>query len=106
MAAILHVCAGRLILMKYKENIIVFHKEMGNHFKSLIVIIVKSLQKEKIAQITYYEPQSAGINLRSPQSDSTPRSCCTLGGSHVYSVRLGIIAADLCYVALFQDFSL
>ena len=34
---------------------------------------MKSLQKEQIAQITYYEPQSAGINLQSPQSDSTPR---------------------------------
>ena len=35
---------------------------------------MKSLQKEQIAQITYYEPQSAGINLQSTQSDSTPRS--------------------------------
>ena len=26
----------------------------------------------KIAQIYYYDPQSAGINLHSPQSDSTP----------------------------------
>ena len=26
----------------------------------------------KIAQIYYYDPQSAGINLKSPQSDSTP----------------------------------
>ena len=26
----------------------------------------------KIAQIYYYDPQSAGINLQSPQSDSTP----------------------------------
>jgi hypothetical protein len=35
--------------------------------------IVKSLQKSKMAQIYYYEPQSAGINLQSPQSESTPR---------------------------------
>ena len=35
---------------------------------------MKSLQKQQIAQITYYEPQSAGINLQSTQSDSTPRS--------------------------------
>ena len=35
---------------------------------------MKSLQKEQITQITYYEPQSAGINLQSPQRDSTPRS--------------------------------
>ena len=34
---------------------------------------MKSIEKSKIAQITYYEPQSAGINLQSPQSESTPR---------------------------------
>ena len=33
---------------------------------------MKSLQKEQKAQITEYKPQSAGINLQSPQSDSTP----------------------------------
>ena len=27
----------------------------------------------KIAQIYYYDPQSAGINVESPQSESTPR---------------------------------
>ena len=31
---------------------------------------MKSLQKE---QIYYYDPQSAGINVKSPQSESTPR---------------------------------
>ena len=46
-----------------------FQKEKGNTFTLLIKIIVKSLQKEQIAQIT----QSVGINLQSPQSDSTPR---------------------------------
>ena len=56
-----------------KRNIIIFQKEKGNTFTILIIIIVKSLQKEQIAQITYYEPQSARINLQSPQSDSTPR---------------------------------
>ena len=49
-----------------------FQKENGNTFTLLIIFIVKSLQKEQIAQITQYEPQSAGINLKSPQSDSTP----------------------------------
>jgi hypothetical protein len=34
----------------------------------------------KIAQIYYYDPQSAGINLQSPQSDSTPWKL-TLGGA-------------------------
>ena len=33
---------------------------------------MKSLQKEQKAQIMEYKPQSAGINLQSPQSDSTP----------------------------------
>ena len=31
----------------------------------------KVFKKSKIAQIYYYDPQSAGINLQSPQSDST-----------------------------------
>ena len=34
--------------------------------------IVKVFKKSKIAGIYYYDPQSAGINLQSPQSDSTP----------------------------------
>jgi hypothetical protein len=51
--------------------VIIFQNENGNTFTLLIIFIVKSLQKRKIAQI-YYEPQSAGINLQSPQSDSTP----------------------------------
>jgi hypothetical protein len=35
---------------------------------------VKSLQKQQNSTTTtyYYDPQSAGINLQSPQSDSTP----------------------------------
>ena len=72
MAAILHVYARGLIFMKEKKKCI-FQKENGNTFTLSIIIIVKSLQKEQIAQITYYEPQSAGINLQSPQSVSTPR---------------------------------
>ena len=43
-----------------------------------ILLHVKRLQKEQIAQITQYDPQSAGINLQSPQSDSTPGTL-TLG---------------------------
>ena len=46
---------------------------MGNTFTLLIIFIAKSLQKSKIAQIYYYEPQSAGRNVQSPQSKSTPR---------------------------------
>ena len=37
---------------------------------------MKSLQTELhsyIAQISYYDPQSAGINVQSPQSATTPK---------------------------------
>ena len=53
---------------------IIFQKEKGNTFTFLIIFTVKSLQKKsKIEQIYYYDHQSAGINVQSPQSDSTPR---------------------------------
>ena len=52
---------------------IIFLKENGNTFTLLIIFIVKSLLKSRIAQIYYYDPQSAGINLQSPQSESTSR---------------------------------
>ena len=41
---------------------------------------MKSLQKEQIAHITQYEPQFAGINLQSPQSDLTPWTLTILLG--------------------------
>ena len=50
-----------------------FQKEKGNTFTLLIILIVKSLQKSEIAQIYYYDHQSAGINVQSPQSESTHR---------------------------------
>ena len=59
-----------------KKNIHIsffFQKEKGNTFTLLNIFIVKTLQKEKIAQIYYYEPKTAGINVQSPQSESTPR---------------------------------
>ena len=56
----------------YEVKNVPIHNEKGNTFEFLIIFIVKSLQKSKIAQIYYYDPQSAGINLQSPQSDSTP----------------------------------
>ena len=65
MAAILHVYAG---------DFIIFQEENGKTFTLLIIF------KSKIAQIYYYDPQSAGINLQSPQSDSTPWTL-TLGNS-------------------------
>ena len=57
-----------------KENLFLLQKEKGNTFTLLIIFTVKSLQKEKTAQILYYEGQSAGINLQSPQIESTPRT--------------------------------
>ena len=61
--------------MKWKKNIvIIFQKGNGNSFTLLITFIVKSLQKSKIAKIYYHDPQSAGINLQSLQSDLTYES--------------------------------
>ena len=47
----------------------------------LFIIFAKSIQKEQIAQITQYDPWSARINLRSTQSDLTPR-ILTLYSTH------------------------
>ena len=38
----------------------------------VLLHFLKVFKKTKIAQIYYYDPQSAGINLQSTQSDSTP----------------------------------
>ena len=57
-----------------KKKYYYFSKRKGkyfytfNHFYS-----EKSSKKSKIAQIYYYDPQSAKINVQSPQSESTPR---------------------------------
>ena len=56
-----------------KKNINIFQKEKGNTFTLLIIFIVKSLQKEQISQIYYYDPRSAKINVQSTQIESTPR---------------------------------
>jgi hypothetical protein len=62
-----YVC--RLIFVKhfFFNFIINFQKEKANTLTLLIILIVKSLQ---IAQIFYYDPQSAGINVQS-QSATT-----------------------------------
>ena len=52
---------GVWIILSKKKIVIIFQKENGNTFAS-----------SKIAQIYYYDPQSARINLQSPQGDSTP----------------------------------
>ena len=57
LGAILHVYAGDLNFMKLKNIVIFFQKENGNTATLSIILI---------------DPQSAGINLQSLQSDSTP----------------------------------
>ena len=64
---------ARGLIFIAKINIVIFQKEKGNTFTHLINFKVKSLQKEKIAQIYYYDPQSAEINVKSSQSESIPR---------------------------------
>ena len=58
--------------MKQKNiYIIIIQKESGNTFTLLIISI--DFKMNKIAHIYYYDPQSAGMNVQSSQSDSTPR---------------------------------
>ena len=57
-----------------KKKLLLFFKkkmEMLLHFLSFLQW--KVFKKSKIAQIYYYEPQSAGITLQSPESETTPR---------------------------------
>ena len=64
---------GVWILWSKKKNLLLFFKkkmEILLHFLSFLYW--KVFKKSKIAQIYYYDRQSAGINLQSPQSDSTP----------------------------------
>jgi hypothetical protein len=102
------LCRGFDLYELKKNIIIIFQKEKGNTFTLLIIILVKS---SKIAQITYYDPQSAGINLRSTQSDLTPRRL-TLPGRHptfkTLSLGIGlnsISLSTLITVLLISNFS-
>ena len=49
-----------------------------------------------MAQIYYYDPQSAGINLQSPQSDSTPWSL-TLSQGQCCKIPFGTVSPRLKY---------
>ena len=49
----------------------ILQKENGNTLTFLIIINVKNLQKEQIAQITQYDPWSAGISVQWPLSNLT-----------------------------------
>ena len=71
----------------YIYFVIVIQKEKGSNFTVLIIFIVKSLQKVQNSTnllVYYYDPQSTGINVQSPQSESTPRGL-TLTWAHVNS---------------------
>ena len=61
------------ILWSKKKNFCYyFQKENGNTFTLLIIFIVKSLQKEQNStNLLLRPPIHPGINLQSPQSDST-----------------------------------
>ena len=74
LGTILHVFAGVWFLWSKKICffVIIFQKEKGNTFTLLIFLKWKVFKKSKIAQIYYYDPQSAGINMQSPQSDLIP----------------------------------
>ena len=47
-----------------KGLVIIFKKENGNTFNHFYS---EDFKKSKIAQIYYYDPQSAGINLHHPK---------------------------------------
>ena len=49
-------CRGFKFYEVKKKFVIIFQKENGNTFTLLIIFIVKSIQKEKIAKITQYDP--------------------------------------------------
>jgi hypothetical protein len=55
---------------------------------------VKSLQKEQMARFYYNDPQSAGINVSSPQSESTSRRLTLFLGQE-YAFRIIKISFSL-----------
>ena len=65
-----------ILWSKKKKFVIIFQKENENTFTLFIIFVVKSLQKE---QNSTNDPQSAGINLQSSQSDSTPWTLTLIG---------------------------
>jgi hypothetical protein len=78
-AAILQHYAGVWFLWS-KKNVIFFQKEKGNTLTLLIIFIVKSLQKEQNSTNLLLWPQSTGINMQLPQSESTPRGLMLVNG--------------------------
>ena len=63
--------------------IINFQKEKVNTLTLLIILIVKSLKiglHSTNLLLKYYDPQSAGINVQSPQSATTPKRLTLIYG--------------------------
>ena len=64
---------GVWFLYSKKNIIIIFQNEKGNTFTLLIIFIGKTLQKEQNSiNLLLVRPQSARLNVQSPQSESTP----------------------------------
>ena len=66
-----------------KKKYYCFSRRKGKYFYTFNNFYSeKSSKKSKIAQIYYYEPQSAGLNVQSPQSESTPRRLTLVNLQH------------------------
>ena len=64
--------------MRFKK--LLWQVELVSKELNHLAVILQVFKKSKIAQVYYYDSQSAGINKQSPESDSTPRRL-TLGST-------------------------
>ena len=87
-----------ILWSKKKNSVIIFQKENGNTFTLLIIFVVKSLQKEQNNTNLLLCPPSAGTNLQSPQSDSTP---WTLTLVSVHQISISILGPCINCIARF-----
>ena len=67
------LCRGFDFYEVKKNWTIIFEKKKWKYFYTFNHSFREKSSKKQIAQITQYDPWSAGINLRSNQSDLTPR---------------------------------
>ena len=69
-----HLLPSRFQMHIYMSSLELVSKEL-NHLAAILQHYAGGLifMKLKTAQIYYYDPQSAGINMQSPQSESTSR---------------------------------
>ena len=66
------LCCG-FDFYEVKKNTLFFKKKRRILFHFSSFSYRKVFKQSKIAQIYYYDPQSAGINVQSPQSEPTPK---------------------------------